>query len=100
MDWMWEVRAREKSKMTRKFLVCVTGWMVAPLTEMDKTGIGTGLRGDIRSSVLAMLCFTYFAMSKMLYRQLESGGECKARNLRLGAMGSRDSRTNDPGERG
>lgn len=39
-------------------------------------------------------------MSKILHRQLEFGGECKARNIRLGDIASRDSRTNDPGERG
>lgn len=45
-----EAKEREKSKMTCKFLVCVTGWMVVPLTEMGKTGTGTGRSGDIRSS--------------------------------------------------
>lgn len=53
MDWMGE--ERENSRMTLKVLVCITGWMVVPLTKMGKTGgIGTGLREGIKDSVSAM----------------------------------------------
>lgn len=45
MDWMWEVREREKSRMIPKFLVCVTGWMVVSLTEMGKTGYRNRIEG-------------------------------------------------------
>lgn len=45
MDWMWEVREREKSRMIPRFLVCVTGWMVVSLTEMGKTGYRNRIEG-------------------------------------------------------
>lgn len=43
------------------------GWMVVPVTKMGKTGIGTGLREEIKSSVLVMLCSKYLVMPKILH---------------------------------
>lgn len=40
--------------MTPKFLVCVTGQMVVPLTKIGQSPIGTGLREENENNVLAM----------------------------------------------
>lgn len=57
---------REKSKMTPEFLVHVPGRMVVSLIAMAETSVGIGPREETKSSVLAMLCFTYSVRSKML----------------------------------
>lgn len=51
---------RAKSRMTPKFLVCITGLMVVPLTEMNKTVKEQNGRTKLKKkSVLAMSHFKY-----------------------------------------
>ena len=52
---------RAKSRMTPKFLVCITGLMVVPLPEMSKTVKEQNGRTELKKkkSVLAMSHFKY-----------------------------------------
>lgn len=50
---------RAKSRMTPKFLVCITGLMVVPLTEMSKTVKEQNGRTKLKKSVLAISHFKY-----------------------------------------